>query len=39
MQGAFKFLQNVEGKDLLMMVLKIQERYESCRMLRKFRWY
>ena len=22
MQGAFKFLQNVEGKDLLMMVLK-----------------
>jgi len=40
MQGDFKFLQNIERKDLLMMELKrIQERDESCRMLRESRWY
>jgi len=34
MQGAFEFLQNNERKDLLIMELKrIQERFESCRML------
>jgi len=34
LQGAFKFLQNVEGKDLLIMELeRIEERFESCRMM------
>jgi len=40
MQGDFKFLQNIERKGLLIMELeKIQERDESCRMLRESRWY
>jgi len=39
MQGAFEFLQNIERKDLLIIELKIiQERFESCRMLRESKW-
>jgi len=36
MQGAFfKFLQNIEQKDLLIMELKkLRDCFESCRMLR-----